>query len=117
MIYLAVPYSHADPSIRKARFQAACRTAAEMMRGGKTVFSPLSHSHAIAQYGLPKDWAFWEACDRTYLEVCDEVVVLMLDGWRQSKGVQAEIEIARELGKPVSYLKPLPNDNPAQAEV
>ena len=29
----------------------------------------------------------------------------MLDGWQQSVGVQAEIAIARELGKPVTYLR------------
>ncbi len=28
----------------------------------------------------------------------------MLDGWRESVGVQAEIAIARELGKPVTFL-------------
>jgi len=28
----------------------------------------------------------------------------MLDGWNQSVGVQAEIRVARELGKPVRYL-------------
>ena len=38
------------------------------------------------------------------LEMCHEVVVLMLDGWRESVGVQAEIAIARELEKPITYL-------------
>ena len=33
--------------------------------------------------------------DRRFLETCDEVVVLKLDGWEQSVGVQAEIAIAR----------------------
>ena len=42
--------------------------------------------------------------DRRFLEACDEVVVLLLDGWRESIGVKAEIEIVRELGKPVSFL-------------
>ena len=55
-------------------------------------------------YGLPDDWQFWQRHDRRYLDVCDEVVVLMLDGWRESVGVQAEIAIARELGKPVTFL-------------
>ena len=34
------------------------------------------------------------------------MVVLMLDGWRESVGVAAEIRIAGELGKPVRYLAP-----------
>ena len=38
---------------------------------------------------------------------CDEVVVLMLEGWRKSAGVQAEIRFAAELKKPIRYLGPL----------
>jgi len=30
-------------------------------------------------------------------------VVLTLEGWRESKGVAAEIEIAKQLGIPVEY--------------
>jgi hypothetical protein len=59
MIYLCSPYTHPDPAVREARYEAACRTAAHLMRSGKIVFSPIAHSHGIAQYGLPKDWSFW----------------------------------------------------------
>ena len=38
--------------------------------------------------------------------MCDEVVVLMLDEWRENVGVQAEIRIAGEVGKEVAYLEP-----------
>lgn len=105
MIYLASPYSHPDPAVRQQRFEAACRAAAAMIRQGQTVFSPIAHSHAICAFGVPLDWRFWSRHDRRYLEACDEVVVLMLDGWQESVGVQAEIAIARELGKPVTYLR------------
>jgi hypothetical protein len=104
MIYLASPYTHPDPDVRQARFEAACRAAACLIRSGKTVFSPVAHSHAICRYGLPVDWRFWERHDRCYLEACDEVVVLMLDGWEKSVGVEAEVAIARFLGKPVSFV-------------
>ena len=104
MIYLASPFTHVDPAIRQQRFEAACRAAAALICRGQTVFSPIAHSHAICRYGVPLDWQFWQRHDRRYLDVCDEVVVLMLDGWRESIGVQAEITIARELGKPVTFL-------------
>lgn len=104
MIYLCSPYTHVDAEVRQRRFEGACQAAAALIRQGKTVFSPIAHSHAICRYGLPLDWRFWERHDRRYLEACDEVVVLTLDGWRESVGVQAEIAIARALGKPVSYL-------------
>lgn len=106
MIYLASPYSHADEAVREARFRAVCRHAAHMMRAGRFVFSPIAHTHPIAAFGLPGDWAYWEQYDRAMLARCSELIVLMLDGWRESKGVQAEIGIAASLGKPVSYATP-----------
>jgi len=105
MIYVCSPYSHRDPKVRQARYEAVCRAAAELLRKGKTTFCPIAHSHCLTRYGLPLDWRFWERHDRRYLEVCDEVVVLMLGGWQESVGVQAEIVIARELDKPVTFLR------------
>ena len=104
MIYLASPYSHPDTDVRQERFDAACRAAAALLRQGKTTFSPIAHSHVLCRYGLPLDWEFWRQHDLQYLAACTEVVVLMLDGWAESVGVQAEIKIARELGKPVTFL-------------
>lgn len=106
MIYLASPYSHPNPCVREDRFHAACQAAAALIHHGATVFSPIAHSHPIALHGAPTDWSFWEQNDRVLLEFCDEVVVLTIDGWEESIGVQAEIQIARELGKPVRYLEP-----------
>ncbi|HXH21718.1 MAG TPA: DUF1937 family protein [Dehalococcoidia bacterium] len=104
MIYLASPYSHPDPAVRERRFRTACRLAAAFLRAGMLVFSPIAHSHPLVEFGLPTDWRFWERYDRAHLERCDEVVVLMMDGWKESAGVQAEVRIARELGKPVRFL-------------
>lgn len=118
MIYLATPYSHPDPAVREQRFRAACQAAVALLHAGHVVFSPITHSHPLAQHGLPGNWHFWERYDRALLERCDEVVVLMLDGWENSVGVQAEIRIARELGKPVRYLAPeLAHVSPTLAHV
>ena len=114
MIYLCSPYTHADPAVREARFDAACRAAAALICQGKTVFAPVAHSHPLCRFGLPGDWGFWQRFDLEHLAVCDEVVVLKLDGWQQSRGVQAEVARARALGKPVSFLEPndLAEENP-----
>ena len=106
MIYLASPYSHPDPITREVRFQQAAKQASEMMLAGEQVFCPISHTHPIAQYGLPHGWDFWEQFDRWYIERCDSMAVLMLDGWQDSKGVTAEIAIAVQLGKPIWYINP-----------
>lgn len=106
MIYLASPYSHPSPTVREQRFHAVCRMTVALMRRGQVVFAPIVHGHPLVGHGLPTDWPFWERFDREHLRRCDELVVLTLDGWRESVGVTAEIRIAGELGKPVRYLGP-----------
>ena len=76
------------------------------MKAGVAVFSPIAHSHAICRFGLPSDWRFWARMDREYLARCDVLAVLTLHGWQESIGVQAEIELARELRMPVVFVAP-----------
>lgn len=104
LCYLASPYSHPDPMVRQQRADATCRAAAELIRQGKVVFSPIAHSDTLCRYGLPLDWGFWQHIDRRFLEACDEVAVLLLAGWQDSVGVKEELAIARELGKPVTFI-------------
>ncbi len=104
MIYLASPYSHPDESMRVERFENACSAAAALMTKGQNVYSPIAHTHPIACYGeLPKGWDFWEQYDRWFIERCDSVLVLQLPGWSDSRGVNAEIKMAAELGKDVRF--------------
>lgn len=111
MIYLASPYTHDDPAIREARFEAACHAAGQlMMVTGDNVFSAIAHTHPIAtRCDLSLGWAYWKSFDLKMLEACDELVVLMLDGWRESKGVTAEIAFANEMGIPVNYMTDEPH--------
>lgn len=116
MIYLASPYTHPDPAVRQQRFDAACGAAAVLMRAGHNVFSPIAHGHPLTEkHGLPCEWPFWERHARWYLERCDEVMVLMLDGLKESVGVQAEIEIAESFGKVVWYRYPVRPTTPTLA--
>jgi nucleoside 2-deoxyribosyltransferase len=119
MIYLVSPYSHPDPAVREQRFRAACQAAAALMRAAHLVFSPVAHSHPIAMCGLPTDWGFWQRQDLRLLAQCDAVVVLQLDGWVESRGVRAELEVARALGKPIWFLAPeaLATGSPTLAHV
>ena len=54
MIYLASPYTHCDHAVRLERYRAVCRAAAGLIRRGRVVFSPIAHSHAITEHGLPR---------------------------------------------------------------
>ena len=81
-----------------------CRVAAELVSAGHVVFSPIVHGHPLVRFGLPTDWRFWQRHDREHLGRSKLLLVLALDGWQQSIGVQAEIGIARALALPVVYL-------------
>ena len=76
------------------------------MNAGNIVFSPIAHSHPIAvQCELPLGWDFWHQFDKAFIDWCDALIVLKLPGWDTSVGVNAEIKIAEEMGKPVEYME------------
>ena len=105
MIYLASPYSNKSSGVQVQRFQQACYAAARLMRSGFRIFSPIAHTHPIATIGgLPKGWDFWQKYDLEMISACEAVFVLMLTGWRESTGVMAEIEIARQQNKRVAFV-------------
>lgn len=106
LIYLACPYSHDDRAVRLARFEAVNRVASALMREGLHIFSPISHTHPIAESGgLPCGWDYWAAYDRAVLSVSNKLIVLKLDGWQQSIGVNAEMQIANEMNIPIEYME------------
>lgn len=106
-IYLAIPYS----GIEQRSFAVANAVAARLMQEGHVVYSPISHNHPIAiAHGLPTTWEYWKVFDTEFLKWCDAVflVVMNEDGFeliKNSKGVQAELEIARTLGKEIIRVK------------
>jgi len=103
LVYLASPYTHADKAVMEDRFRAACRYAACLMRRGINVFSPIAHSHPIAQFGLPPDWQFWRPYGEKWLSLCTSMIVLMLPGWQVSEGVQAETDIMWRRGRRIEW--------------
>lgn len=107
LVYLACPYTHKDRAVRVSRFNAANEAASKLMLGGAYVFSPISHTHPIAEAGgLPLGWDFWEGFDRAYIGHSRKLIVLRIEGWKESTGVRAEIVIAQEAGIPVEYIDP-----------
>jgi hypothetical protein len=107
LVYLATPYSHPDPEVRLRRFHAVNLLAAKLMAKGLLIFSPISHTHPIAEAdGLPLDWEFWSRYDQVMLAACSAMIVYRQAGWEESVGVQAEITLARELGLPIMFCDP-----------
>ena len=105
MIYLAGPYSHEDETVRVARFEKLTKKAAELMIDGFTVFSPITHGHAIAErHDLPLDFDWWQHQCLDMLSRASKLVVLRLDGYAESRGVAAEIAHAEKLSINIEFI-------------
>lgn len=108
-IYLAIPYTF-NPALSH---QIANKVASELMQQGYVVFSPISHSHHIADT-LPDlvrtdaDW--WMTQDLPFIEWADEVHVVCIGENGQeliekSKGCMMEINHATRHNKPVKIIE------------
>jgi hypothetical protein len=110
VVYLACPYTDPDPAVRKVRFDAATAAAADLIRAGRIVYSPITMTHPIdvvlagASNTLGSD--YWVAFDEAFMEMCSEIVVLRLDGWQKSSGIKRELAFFQERKKPVRYMDP-----------
>lgn len=94
-IYLATPYSHANPAIRQARFEAVTKAAGELIAQGHLVFSPITHGHPINQMcGTPTNYEYWREFNNSMIWWCDALWLLMLDGWESSEGMKREHDYA-----------------------
>jgi hypothetical protein len=88
------------------RFTEVCKAAALLMRQGEHVFSLIAHTHPIALAGeLPTGWDYWREFDELFFRICDEMRILALPGWRESRGIAAEIEVARSMGLPIFVME------------
>lgn len=107
-IYLAIPYSF-NPTFA---FKIANKIAAKLMSEGHVVFSPISHSHNIADHlpdKLRTDSKWWMSQDLPLIDWCDELHVVCIGEFgseliAESKGVCEEIEYANQKRKPVKII-------------
>lgn len=109
MIYLASPYTHAKKSVMKKRYEQITEIAAVLEEQYPYAFIlPITMSHNTAKYSDMFSTGFddWRLRDLTYLHNCDEIWVVTMDGYMESKGVVAEIGYAIELGIPRVYVYP-----------
>jgi SOS-response transcriptional repressor LexA len=109
--YLATPYSFSNTSSedeKLQRFGQVTRQALLLFNDGINVYSPITHHHTIAQYGdlISLSTEEWMEFDLTFLSAANQMYVLMLDGWKDSKGLSEEIKYARANHIPIEYIKP-----------
>lgn len=106
MIYLASPFWHESEEVRLLRVNLVRKAAAELMEKGYVVYSPIAHCIDISKHLYSANrhsHEFWMKQDLPILQRCDALWVLMLDGWRQSRGLQAEIHFATDRSIPTVF--------------
>ena len=106
-IYLAIPYTGMQESSYK-QATAAAAYVSQVFR--YNVFSPITHSHPLAEMGLHGTWEdYWKKVDFQYIDWADEAWVVVPDEGaervRISLGVQDEINYCKAIGKPLSFVK------------
>lgn len=107
-IYLAIPYTW-NPN---KSFEIANKVAAKLIIDGNIVFSPISHSHVIAdhmQQDLRWSYDLWMKQDLAMIDWADEVHVVCIGEYgsnliADSKGVRMEIDHANQNNKPVKII-------------
>lgn len=101
--YLASPYSK-YPLGTEAAYRDVCALAARLFKAGIPVYSPIAHTHAIAVIGgLDGHFEQWKRFDEAMIAASCGVIVAMLEGWRESAGIAAEIAICKRQRKPTRY--------------
>ncbi len=107
-VYLGAPYSHPNPLWMKLRFELINLAAFQLIRRGFIVFSPVSHSHPIANTATSKevvqDHDLWVRQDEYFMKWADVLAVLELPGWRDSRGLLFERTWFKEHNKPIAYI-------------
>src|SRR5262249_50831544 len=111
IIYLACPYTHSDPQVMEERYNIATKLAAYLIEKRKLiVFSPITMTHPIdkllARDSITLGSDYWLHFDELFMKACAKMIVLTIDGWQQSEGIQREIEAFKTMGKEVEYLNP-----------
>lgn len=95
-------------AVRLVRFDASAHAAAELIRRGMIVYSPITMTHPIdlvlAEEGGSMGSDYWCDFDEAFMEACAEMIILMIPGWRESRGIRREVEFFDRARKPIRYM-------------
>ncbi len=107
LLYLATPFTHSDKSAQDHRFRVSCRATAQLMKCGVNVFNPLSHSVPLVEHlgDVGDQHEFWMWCDLPILYRCDELLIVGMENWEQSRGVCEEMFKALAWRKPITLIE------------
>lgn len=107
--YIANPYNGTKEQ-RSLRAKIAAEVCGKLLKRGIYAWSPIVHNHAMMnEYGdftLEERRTLILDFDFSLLFASKGMIVLTIDGWKDSYGVKKEIEICQERSIPILYLNP-----------
>ncbi len=105
--YISNPYNGTDEQ-KEERAQIAARVCGLLLKKGIHAWSPIVHNHAMMktfdQFTLEERRTKILDFDFSLLKSSKGMIVLKIEGWEQSYGVKAEIELCKKLSIPIFYL-------------
>ncbi len=103
LYYIAAPFWHEDENVRNFRRRKAIEYSESLFHKGVLFYSPLLFSERFKEKKAKEN--FWLTHGQKMVKACDAMRVLCLDGYKESSGVEKEIECAQKIGLPVEYIK------------
>lgn len=101
--YLASPYSGTEQE-QEERYDEVLFVTSVLLSRGIAVYSPIVHCHPMSlAYDMPGDATFWKWFDEIMITQANCFAVLTLTKWELSKGIWAEYNYAKGLGKPIVF--------------
>lgn len=99
-------YSDEKEQVEEERYHLINQAVARLYENGITVISPITQSHPLAkEHGLgEKGLDFWLSHDYNLIMRADLLLVLMIEGWKDSEGLQQEIQFCQSKGIPILYV-------------
>lgn len=106
MIYIAQPYSHHNPTVRYKRFLAGREYANRLMKEGKVCFNSIAYGYQFERmFDHGSDFETWRNFNIHILRTCNEIHVLMMPGWKKSKGLSKEVRFAQANNTKEFYIR------------
>ena len=111
-VYVGTPYtkypSKDGINGRDRSFQDSARILSVLIDAGIKAYSPIVSGHAAVLYGHlnAEDISVWYPFNDAFLALSDCLLIAELDTWKDSIGIQHEIEMFEHHQKPIRYLNP-----------
>lgn len=116
--YLASPYSHLQIEVRNMRVRRVANAVFWFMQRGLYLYSPIVYTDLLCKLNSPDDYTVdsWLDFDKSIIQSMPCFYILVLKGWKKSKGIKIEYDYAKLCSKPIRFVE-IKDTNPTTYEI